>query len=357
MAAPTLATLALVLSAASAPKLVVVELDTPPTLIGLAAQVTKAVMEEAHHTRTSFISPDEVREKLGPKAYATLVGCGGKSACAATALAPITLTGRAVIGSLNRDDKAYLLHLVLVDLQTGNVVTEVDRSILIASRRFQHDMEGAIGPFLRGEQDPRGTLVVSCNAHNAQVTVDSEFIGVAPVTLQLKPGKHEVKVERARYLPATRLVGVEPNQTTQEDIRLILKPGERPDDEELPKLQANQKAQPQDQGGYTPSWSVWLSGGAAIACLGVASYFAITETTNERKLKEGLVPSTNVYAGTRRQALDLQQDALLANIFWGVGGAAAILTAVLVYFDVRAPVQVTPTAGPSGAGVLLEGSF
>ncbi len=360
MAGPTLATLALVLSAASAsPKLVVVELDAPPTMIGLAAQVTKGVMEEAGRTKQAYITPDEVRGKLGGKAYAELVACWNKPPCVAQALSVFPDAQRAVVGSLNKDEKSYLLHLVLLDLKTMEPITEVDRAILIASRRFQHDVQGAIGPFLRGEKDPKGTLEVSCNARDAQVTVDGEFIGVCPVKLQLKPGKHEVKVERPKYLPVTRLVGVEPNQTTKEEIRLILKPGEKPDEEELPGFKPEGGVAKSEAPGYTPSAQVWIVGAVAVVGLGTAAYFAITESSTERNLKEGYNPMTHVYEGTRAQALALQRDALLANVLWGVGGAAAIVTAILIYFDVKSQsaVQVTPTAGPGGAGVLLRGSF
>jgi hypothetical protein len=359
MVVTALATLTL-LSAASPPaqKLVVLELDAPG-MIGLAGQVTQAVIDEAKRQKLSVIGPDDVLAKLGPKGYRELVQCGNKAACVLAGLIAFPEANRVVSGTLSRDEKAYLLHLTLTDLKANDVVTEVNTSILIASRRFQHDVQSAIPPFLRGEKEQTGTLVVSCNAKNASVTVNGEFIGVAPVTMQIKPGKHEVKVEQPKYLPATRLVGVEPNQTTTADIRLILKPGEKAEDE-VPKLAGS--AQPgADQGSnYFPSGQVWAVGAGAVALLGVATYFALTETGTEKTLRDGFNPITDTYAGTRKQALQAQQDALLANVFWGIGGAAAVVTAVLIYFDVKsqsASVQVAPTASPTGAGVSLTGRF
>lgn len=360
MVVPALATLTL-LAAASPPagKLVVLELDAPG-MIGLAGQVTQAVIEEAKHQKLQVIGPDEVLAKLGAKAYRELVQCGNKAACVLAGTAAFPEANRVVSGTLSRDEKAYLLHLTLTDLKSNEVVTEVNRSIMIASRRFQHDVQAAVPAFLHGEREQMGTLVVTSNAKNASVTVNGEFIGVAPVTMQIKPGKHEVKVEQPKYLPATRLEGVEPNQTTTAEIRLILKPGEKAEDD-LPKLDGNAQGTAAESSGYFPSGQVWAVGAGAVVLLGVATYFALTETGTEKGLRDGYNSSTDTYAGTRKQALQAQQDALFANIFWGVGGAAAVVTAVLIVFDVKsqsaAAVQVTPTASPSGAGVALTGRF
>ena len=89
----------------------------------------------------------------------------------------------------------------------------------------------------------------------------------------------------------------------------------------------------------------------------MGTYFALTERGLEQGLKEGFDRETRIYAGTRAQALSAQTDALLANVFWAAGGAAAIVTVILVYFDVRTPVQVTPTVGPTGASLSFGGRF
>jgi hypothetical protein len=67
---------------------------------------------------------------------------------------------------------------------------------------------------LRGEREARGTLSLTVNLADAQVSVNGEFMGTPPLTLNLKPGKYEVKVERHKYLGIRRLLGVEANQET-----------------------------------------------------------------------------------------------------------------------------------------------
>src|SRR5207249_3785036 len=133
-----------------------------------------------------------------------------RPACAAEKLSVMGAT-KAVLGRLNRDEKNYVLQLWFIDLNGLNVITEVDRSILIASRRFQKDVDQAIPGFLRGEREAHGTLTINATTQNAQVSINGEFMGVAPITSSLKPGKYEVKVEKPKFLPVKRYVDVEPN--------------------------------------------------------------------------------------------------------------------------------------------------
>ena len=128
--------------------------------------------------------------------------------------------------------------------------------------------------------------MVKANVKNAQVTVNGDFIGVAPVTLKLKPGKHEVKVERPKYLPVQRLVDVEPNQSFTEEIRMILKPGERADEDEVPSLAAKgANEQPGPSFRMTPVTVV--AGAAAIIAFGVGTVFGIQTSSGERQLVSG----------------------------------------------------------------------
>src|SRR5688572_24633470 len=134
--------LAAALLAADKEKIAIVDLDAPPGMLGLSTQVTKSIVNEAMKTKRSIISPDELREKLGNKSINELAKCADKPACAAEKLTVLGAT-KAIIGKLNRDEKNYLLQLWLIDLNKLTVVTGVDRAILIASRRFQKDVDDA----------------------------------------------------------------------------------------------------------------------------------------------------------------------------------------------------------------------
>jgi hypothetical protein len=350
------ATLALAISAAPAGKIALIDLDT--TMIGMASQVTQALKEAAAREKLAIVTADELRTKLGSKKYNELIKCSGKPPCLSLALADLPEITRAVSGSLSVDEKNYVLRLSLVDLRSLAIVADVDRSILIASRRFQRDVKELSGPLLRGEREARGTLVVKTNAKNAQVTVNGEFIGVAPVTLQLKPGKHEVKVERPKYLPVSRLVDLEPNQTFTAEIRMILKPGEKVD-EDVPALVANNGGEGQGQGFRIRPPTI-VAGGAALVAFGVGTVFGIQSSSGEKQLLSGYNKDTGIYAGKRTDAFAVHNNATLANVSFAVAGAAIIVTGVLVFFDIQAgnaPLEVAPVATPTGAGVLIGGHF
>jgi hypothetical protein len=73
--------------------------------------------------------------------------------------------------------------------------------------------------------------------------------------------------------------------------------------------------------------------------------------------------ASDTYAGTRAQALQAQTDALVADVAYGIAGAALIATVVSLIFDIRAPaeapaVEAAPAPAPGGGGgVVVRGHF
>lgn len=343
----------------AAAKLAVIDVEGGEGLIGLAGQVTRALLEEAKRQNLAVLTPDEIRAQLNPKQYEDLRKCRSSGVCVAQYLQGFGAT-RAVVGQVGRDERHYTLKLWLYDLATQDLVADVDRQVLIAARRFQKDVEQAVPPLLRGEREARGTLNVESNVNNTQVTMEGEFIGTAPLKLVLKPGKYEVKVERNKYLPISRFVIVEANQTTTQTFQLLLKPGELPDDQVMPAL-VRKDAPKADDGaeGVHLSAKTWIAGALTLAGTGVGLYFGLSSWSGEKAIKASYDPLADRYGATRRDALLVQQNALGADIAFGVAGAAAVATVIFIILDAAAPpeVQVAPTAGPGGAGVLVGGRF
>ena len=56
---------------------------------------------------------------------------------------------------------------------------------------------------------------------------------------------------------------------------------------------------------------------------GVGAVFGLSARRTEEELKLGYDPGRDVYAGSRREAVSGRQSALIANILYGVAGAAA----------------------------------
>lgn len=341
---------------AASPKTAIVDVDAPELMMGLGAQVTRAIISEAQAQKLDVLLPDQVREKMDAHRYDALKKCGGNVACAAQELAGLGVK-RAVLGKLTRDERNYILKLWLVDVQGLTVIADVDRSILIAARRFQKDVEQAVPPLLRGEREARGTLVIEANLADAQISVNGEFAGAPPLNLTLKPGKYEVKVERKKYLPITRLVAVEANQETKLELKLLLIPGQVPDDQIVPALtrkDGDKQEQPLQLSALT-----WLLGAGTLVAAGTGITFGVIARGQENALRAGYDADAELYQGTRAQALEQNRNALIANVAFGVAGAALVGTVISGIVDgTRAPaVQVAPAVSPNGAGVTFGGSF
>jgi len=355
---PVFAALGLTI-ASSTPKLkvAVVDVSTGPAMLGMGQQVSQAVLAEAQAQGFVVLTPDDVLAKLGAKAYEELVACGGRAECVARKLDPLG-ADRAVVGTFNHDEKSYLVHLWLVDVHAHELMAEVDRSILIASRRLLPDLKLALPDLLKGKKEARGTLRLTSNVKSANVTVDGAFAGKTPLDVSLKPGKHEVRLDKKAYLPVTRLVTVAPEAVTEDEVRLLLIPGEHPEDEPLPSLTAAPAPPPQGRGGLNVPVAGWVALGTSAALVGVGAIFGNQASQTEKQLKAGYDSTAQLYAGTRAQALSGQRDALIANILFA-GAGAALATGIVwtALSQGTESVQVSPSAAPGGAGVVVGGRF
>jgi len=261
-----------------------------------------------------------------------------------------------VLGQLGRDDKNYLLKLWLIDVKDMKVLADVDRAVLIAARRLQKDLEEAVPRLLRGEQEAKGTLTIESNLGDAQVTINGDSVGTAPVSRSFKPGKYEVRLERKKYLAVTRLFEVEASKETKEKIVLLLKPGEVADE---PLSAMSKKDGPRQDGGLHFTAPTWIALGVTLLATGTAVYFGLSEKRQEDALKGGFDSATGVYAGTRQEALLAQQSALFTNISIAVAGVGVAATVVLAIRDAmsRPEVAVAPMFSPGAAGIMLGGRF
>ncbi len=68
-------------------------------------------------------------------------------------------------------------------------------------------------------------LLVATEPEDADVLVDGEFVGEAPVELELSAGPHLVRVERPGRLPAERMVVLGLGVVTSEVLTLVPEPG------------------------------------------------------------------------------------------------------------------------------------
>lgn len=344
-------------AAGSGRRLAVVDLATPPSMVGLGFQVSQAVVDAARTAGLVVLPPAELRKTMGEEKYTDLTNCGPVPACVSGKLGTFS-ADQAVLGALRRDEKNYLLQLWLVDLQKQEVIASVDRAILIASRRLIPDTTEAIPPLLRGEGERRGFLTVTSAVKGVDVVLNGEEVGQAPVTRELKPGRYEIQLSKKNYMAVKRLVDVNAGKTTVEDVRMILLPGMRPPEEPEAVASGTLRKRGDEGGGLLP-WPAWVAFGAGAASACVGGYAGLQARGIEASLKGGQDPVTGVFTGTRREAIQGREQAVLANVLFGV---AAVGVGAGVAFTLLMPVEgpalkaaVIPT--PAGAAAVVQGEL
>ena len=280
----------------------------------------------AHAEGLKIVPPEEVETFLGPKNSLALKQCGPTPACLSARLADLPVN-RAVIGMLARDESHYLVHLWLIALSPPGQVAEVDRAILIASRRLQSDVAAALPAFLRGEQEAKGTLVLDSSVPHADVTLDGEPAG----------------------------------QTTRDVVRLLAIPGTEPLALALPPPPAPVPEPVASSGGFRVPVAGWVTLGATVAVAGAGAFLAVAAHNNQTELLSGYNPARNSYQGFRSQALTGQHQALWANVCFGIAGAGLITFGALTWIASASPGAPSASlgvgAGPQGAALSLSGSF
>ena len=72
-------------------------------------------------------------------------------------------------------------------------------------------------PSLTAAPDGSGTVILTATPENAEVSVDGNFVGNAPVNLKLTPGKHSVAVSAKGYQDFMREISV----SAGSEVRLV----------------------------------------------------------------------------------------------------------------------------------------
>ena len=98
-----------------------------------------------------------------------------------------------------------------------------------------------------------------------------------------------------------------------------------------------------------------------MAAGGLGLGFGIVARKQEDGLRSGYDAATQTYAGTRKTALEQNRNALIADVSFGVAGAAAISAVVVGIVSAssaaKPTVTVAPMTGPSGGGLSVGGAF
>jgi hypothetical protein len=111
---------------------------------------------------------------------------------------------------------------------------------------------------------------VKASEDNAQVYVDEDLRGEAPLELELKPGAHEITVRRANYLDQTWALTAVAGEEVEHLFQLEIKPEQ---------LRREQAARPKERRFYT-RWWVWTL--AAVGAVGIATAIIVPTILAQR---------------------------------------------------------------------------
>lgn len=351
---------------AKAPKrsFVVLDLKAPPLMVNLGRTVSLAVAIEAKKLGYRVLTSLDVAEKLGPAASQKAIDCGADAACVVAALKGLGVD-RIIAGTFTHDETHYKVRMIHVDVKTGQVVSHLERDVLIASRELGRDMKEAAPDLLKGEPERTGTLVVESKVPNAEVRIDGRVVGKTPkVSVQLQPGKHQVHVSATDYLAEDRYVEVVADQTTHFVPRLFLQPGKSPPVVVAKKTKKTKKPKAGLPGLRLP-WTTWASLGAGAVATGLGVYFGVQARGVQAKAIDA--NHDGVIDITRMQALSGKTDATVANILYGAAGVTVVAAAIFAVLAPQGPAaspgggdgmpQVGAVILPGGAAVTVGGHF
>jgi tetratricopeptide (TPR) repeat protein len=187
-----------------------------------------------------------------------------------------------------------------------------------------------------------GTVRISVSVHGYEVWVDDRRIGENLTTFLVPGGTHKVEVRAPGYVPA------------QQEVQVAAR-AERSLTFELERLA-------EEFEGLSPAL-FWSATGVAVVAAGVGAGFGIRALSQRNDVDARTPP-----LGTDDEASDIRKSALLADVMFGVAGAAAITAVIFALFtdwggedEDAAPAEPTvrlnlaPTRG--GVGLGLGGTF
>ena len=208
-------------------------------------------------------------------------------------------------------------------------------------------------------------VTVRSNVSGAKILIDGKVAGTTPLAkpLPVKTGGHEVRVEKAGYLPFTIRIAVSTDATVDVNAKLVTSASASPG----PKTPIA-TAMPVSSASTTPASSkatpvrrgrlwTWVSLGVAGVALGVAAGTGIA----------ALGKAGDAKTDSDADAKSATTLALVSDITLGVGIAAVVTGVVLFFVEgqgerksrgvASSALHVTPTFSPTFSGVSARLRF
>jgi hypothetical protein len=287
------------------------------------------------------VTQGEVAAVLGLDRLRQLLGCSDDQRCLSETAGALD-ADRLVSGSLTILERTALVTVRLIDAPRGRTLARATTTLLDATEKELVDAARRLAyEVVTGRRlDTSGVLRLRVDRPGAVVTLDGKELGRSPLPSapRVLEGPHTVVVQKDGYVRWSSTVSVPPGGEVPVDAQLV------------PIRLLGESARSR-----LWAWS-WTATGVAVVGLAGGLYLHKTADDTYSRYKR---------ATTRSAAADLRDQtrlrSTLANVSFGVGGAAALSATTLFILAARADAKAAEEPRlallPTGDGVLLQGRF
>jgi hypothetical protein len=176
-------------------------------------------------------------------------------------------------------------------------------------------------------------------------------VGLAPLPdpIWATPGHHQVTAKHASAAPAIEDVDVTAGSVSTATMRMLplAVPVTAPAPKAAPAfdLQATARPSGASEGWWLGRKWTWVAAGSTVLLAVGAVTAGLLAQSKFDSLRSSCGAGNPARPGCSQSDIDsVTSRQTVANVFWGLAGAAAVTTGVLFYFEGR-PVSVAPMAG------------
>lgn len=187
-----------------------------------------------------------------------------------------------------------------------------------------------------------GTLNIEVNVPSAEVWVDGHRVGTAPGSFRVPGGPHVVELRAESFEPDRREVQV--SARSEQELRFEL-------DERFY--------------GVHPAFFWSTLGGAAVVA-GIGAVFGVQALNARADIDDRLADPRQRHGVVRSELDEVSTLALTADVFFAAAGVLAVGAGVLFFVtdfgggsedEGGEAVTVSPSVGPTGAGIRIRGAL
>jgi len=192
-------------------------------------------------------------------------------------------------------------------------------------------------------QPRRGRLMIRTTPGGAEVLLDGEVAGRTPLNREVDAGAHVVAVQLEGHAPRMKRVEVKPGEDTRVALKLV-------------SLGLGREREVRQPNFFTRRLWTWVAAGTALAALGVGVGVGLSASAD---FDEYELSCNEAHSYCRELGDRVETKDRVANVMFGVAGAAAAAAVVLFFVEDRnAPRRessrrVRALVGSAGGGLAV----